>query len=184
MGGVTRLPEQSEREALRRRGRFDHLQAMPHLKKGPASMASQLALLHSPPSHPMRTRFGRVHSLLHSQHFCLKELPLSDRPQTTHTPPPLPAQDSLKFSGHSNKSLFLKAMNRGYVKIDKIENFPPGKKMHRNDISSSSKTAFLPEFVSWQVPAGHPEDVPFFPPADADWHYANPASNAADPKTE
>ena len=30
----------------------------------------------------------------------------------------------------------------------------------------------------------HPKDVPFFPPADADCHYANPTSNAADPKTE
>ena len=69
-------------------------------------------------------------------------------------------------------------------KIDKIKNFPPGKKMRRNDDSSSSKTAFSPEFVFWQVPAGHSEDVPFFPPVDADWHYANPASNAADPKTE
>ena len=56
--------------------------------------------------------------------------------------------------------------------------------MRRNDDSSSSKTDFSMKFVSWQVPAGHPEDVPFFPPADADWHYANPASNAADPKTE
>ena len=75
-------------------------------------------------------------------------------------------------------------MRRGSAKIDKIENFPPGKKTRRNDDSSSSKSAFLPEFVTRQVPAGHPEDVPFFPPVDADWHYANPASNAADPKTE
>ena len=56
--------------------------------------------------------------------------------------------------------------------------------MRRNDISSSSRTAFSPELISRQVPAGHLEDVPFFPPADADWHYANPASNAADSKTE
>ena len=70
------------------------------------------------------------------------------------------------------------------AKIDKIENFPPGKKTRRNDDSSSSKSAFSPEFVSRQLPAGHPKDAPFFPPADADWHYANPASNAADPKTE
>ena len=69
-------------------------------------------------------------------------------------------------------------------KIDKIENFPPGKKTRRNYDFSSSKSAFSPEFVSRQIPADHPEDAPFFPPADANWHYANPASNAADPKTE
>ena len=100
MGGVARLPEQSEGADLRRRVRFDHVQALPHLKKGPASTARQSALLHSPPSHPMRTRFGRGHSLLHSQHFCLKESPRSDRPQTTHTPPRMLAPDSLNFSGH------------------------------------------------------------------------------------
>ena len=75
-------------------------------------------------------------------------------------------------------------MKRGSAKIDKIENFPPGKKMRRNDISSSSKTSFSLEFISWQVPVGHPEDVPFFPRADADWRYANPTSNTADPSTE
>ena len=69
-------------------------------------------------------------------------------------------------------------------KIDKIENFPPGKKTDRNDDSSSSRSDFSPKFVSRQVPPGHLEDVPFFPPAHADWHYANPASNVADPKTE
>ena len=99
MGGVARLLEQSEGAALRRRVRFDHVQALPHLKKGPASTARH----HSPPSHPMRTRFGRVHSLLHSQHVCLKESPCSDRPQTSHTPPPLLTQDSLRFSGHSDQ---------------------------------------------------------------------------------
>ena len=109
---------------------------------------------------------------------------MSDRLQTTRFPPPVPAQDTLKISDHSDQSLFLEAMKHGSAKIDKIKNFPPGKKMRRNDDSSSSRTAFPPEFVSWQVPAGHLEDVPFFPPADADRHYAYPASNAADPKTE
>ena len=75
-------------------------------------------------------------------------------------------------------------MKRGSAKNDKIENFPPGQKMRRNDISSSSRAAFSPEFVSRQVPADHREDVPFFPPADADWHFANPTSNMVDPKTE
>ena len=56
--------------------------------------------------------------------------------------------------------------------------------MRRNDASSSSRNVFSPEFVSRQIPAGHPEDVLFFPPADAHLHYVNPASNAADPKTE
>ena len=56
--------------------------------------------------------------------------------------------------------------------------------MRRNDDSSSSRAAFSPEFVSRQVPAGHLEDFPFFPPVDADWHYANPASKAADAKTQ
>ena len=69
-------------------------------------------------------------------------------------------------------------------KIDKIENFPPGKKSRRNDDSSSSRSDFSTEFVSRQVPPGNLEDVHFFPPAHTDWHYANPASNAADPKTE
>ena len=75
-------------------------------------------------------------------------------------------------------------MRRGSAKIDRIENFPPGKKMRRYDDSSSYTAAFLPVFVSRQVPAGHAEDVPFFPPADATWHYVNPASNVANPKTE
>ena len=35
-----------------------------------------------------------------------------------------------------------------------------------------------------QVPAGHPEDVPFFLPSDGDWNDVNPATNAADPETE
>ena len=56
--------------------------------------------------------------------------------------------------------------------------------MRQNVISSSSRTPFSPEFISRQVPADHPEGVPFFPPAYADWHYANPASNADDPKSE
>ena len=54
----------------------------------------------------------------------------------------------------------------------------------QNVISSSSRTSFSPEFISRQVPADHSEGVPFFPPAYADWHYANPANNAADPKSE
>ena len=53
-------------------------------------------------------------------------------------------------------------------KIDKIENFPPGKKTGRNDDSSSSRSDFSPEFVSRQVPPGHLEDVPFFLPAHTD----------------
>ena len=116
MGGVSRLPERSEWAALRRRVSFDHAQDLPHLKKGPASTATQSTLLHSPPSHPMKTRFGHVHSLLNSQYFCLKELPLSDRLQTTHFPPSMPAHDSLKISGHSDLSLFLEAMRRGSAK--------------------------------------------------------------------
>ena len=91
------------------------------------------------------------------------------------------AHDSVKISGHSDQSLFQEAMRRN---VAKIENFPLGRKTRKNDDSSSSKSAFSPEFVSRQVPAGQLEDVPFFPPADADWHYANPASNAANPKTE
>ena len=109
---------------------------------------------------------------------------MSDRLQTIQFPPLVPAQDSVKISGHSDQSSFLEVMRRGSARIDKIENFPPAKKMRRNDDSSSFKAAFSPEFVSRQVPVGHLEDVPFFFPADADWHYANPASNAADPKTE
>ena len=72
---------------------------------------------------------------------------------------------------------------RGSAKIDKIENFPPGKRMRRID-DSSSRAAFLPEFVSRKDPAGHHEDFPFPAPADADLHNANPASNAADPNTK
>ena len=49
---------------------------------------------------------------------------------------------------------------------------------------SSSKSPFSSEYVALQVFADHPEGVRFFSPADADWHYANPAINAADPKTE
>ena len=173
MGGVPRLPERSEGAALRRRVSFDHVKDLPHLKKVPTSTARQTSFLHSPPSHPMKTRFGHVHSLLHSQHFCLKELPLSDRLQTTLSPPAVLAQHSVKIPGHSDQSLFLVAMRRGSAKNDKIENFPPGKKTRKNDDSSSSKSAFSPEFVSRQVPAGQPRDVPFFPPTDADWHYAN-----------
>ena len=163
---------------------FDHIQALPHSKKVHASTARQTTLLHSSPSHPMKTRFGHVHSLLNSQHFCLNEVPSSDRLQTTQFAPLVSAQDSVKISGHSDLSLFLEAMRRNSAKFDKIENFPPGKKTRRNDDSSSSKSNFSPEFVSSQVPAGHPEDVPFFSPADADWHYVNPARNAADQKTE
>ena len=162
----------------------DYIPALPHLKKVPASSARQTTLLHSPPSYPMKTRFGHVHSLLNSQHFCLNEVPSSDRLQTTSFPPLVPAQHSVKISGHSDQSLFLEAMRRDSAKIDKIENFPPGKKTRRNYDSSSSKSPFSTEFVSRQLLAGHPEDAPFFPPADANWHYANPASNAADPKTE
>ena len=106
MGGVARLPERSEGAALRRRVSSDHVQALPHLKKGPASTARQSTLLHSPPSHPMKTRFGHVHSLLNSQHFCLKELPLSDRLQTTNFPSPVLTQESFKISGHSDRSFF------------------------------------------------------------------------------
>ena len=69
-------------------------------------------------------------------------------------------------------------------KLTKSRTFLRGRKSGHTDDSSSSTAAFSPESVSRQVPAGHSEDVPFFPPADADWHYANPASNAADPKTE
>ena len=75
-------------------------------------------------------------------------------------------------------------MKRGSAKIDKIENFPPGKKMRRNDIYSYSWTAFSTGFISRKVPAVHFEDVSLFSPPDTDWHYAYPASNAADPKTE
>ena len=109
---------------------------------------------------------------------------MSNRLQTTPFPPPLLADVSVKFSGHSDQSLFLEAMRRGSAKFDKIENFPLGKKTRRNDDSSSSRSAFSPKFVSRQVLAGHPKDVHFFPPADIYWHYANPTSNAADPKTE
>ena len=56
--------------------------------------------------------------------------------------------------------------------------------MRRNDETSSSRAAFSQEFVPRQVPAGQPEDVPFFPPPDVDWHYVNPDINAADPKTK
>ena len=51
---------------------------------------------------------------------------MSDRLQTTHSSPPMPAQDSLKFARHSDKSLSLEAMNFGSAKFDKIENFPFG----------------------------------------------------------
>ena len=57
-------------------------------------------------------------------------------------------------------------------------------KMRRNVPSSSSRSPFSPEFVARQVPADHPKGVPFFPLADAEWHYANLASNAAGLKTE
>ena len=69
-------------------------------------------------------------------------------------------------------------------KSTKSRTFLQGKKTRRNDDSSSSRSDFSPEIVSRQVPAGQLEDVLFFPPADADWHYAYPASNAADPKME
>ena len=128
MGGVARPPEQSEGPALRRRVSCDYIPAIPHLKKVPASSARQTTLLHSPPSHPMKTRFGNVHSLLNSQHFCLNEVPSSDRLQTTPFPPPVPTQYSVKISGHSDQSLFLEVMRRDSAKIDKIENFPSGKK--------------------------------------------------------
>ena len=48
----------------------------------------------------------------------------------------------------------------------------------------SSRRPFSPDFVARQVPRDHPEGVPFFSLADAGRHYACPASNAADPKTE
>ena len=41
----------------------------------------------------------------------------------------------------------------------------------------------MPEFIPRQVPGDHLAGVPFFPPADADWHHACFGSNAADPKT-
>ena len=68
MGRAATLQEQSEGAALRRRVSFGGVPAPTHLRKGvPASSARQSTLLHSTPSaHPMRTRSGRVHSLLHS----------------------------------------------------------------------------------------------------------------------
>ena len=81
-------------------------------------------------------------------------------------------------------SISVEAISHGSAKIDKIDNFPSDNKMCQNVISSSSRTRFSPEFISRQVPADHPEGVTFFPPAYADWHYVNPASNAADPKSE
>ena len=158
MGGAAQLQKQSEGAALRRRVSFGHVQAIPHLKKGPASTAWQSALLHSPPSHPMRTRFGRVHSHLHSHHLCFKELPWSEHPQNSHTPPPVLAHNPLKVSAHSDQSVFQEAMKRGPTKIDKIDNFPPEKKMRRNVTSSSSRSSFSPEYVARQVPANHPRE--------------------------
>ena len=111
-------------------------------------------------------------------------LSFSERPQNSHTPLPLSFQNSVKISAHSAVSISLEAISHGSAKIDKIDNFPPENKMCQNVISSSSKTPFSPEFISRQVPADHPEVVPFSPPAYADWHYANPTSNAADPKSE
>ena len=113
MGGVARLPERYEGAALRRRVSCDYIPAIPHLEMVLASSARQTTLLHSPPSHPMKTRFGHVHSLLNSQHFCGKEVPLSDHLQTTQFPPPVPAQASVKISDHSDQSLFMEAMRRG-----------------------------------------------------------------------
>ena len=39
-------------------------------------------------------------------------------------------------------------------------------------------------FIARHVLADHLEGFPFFPTANADWHYARHASNVADPKTE
>ena len=69
-------------------------------------------------------------------------------------------------------------------KSTKSRTFLRGRKCAEMMIPSPPGPIFSPEFVSRKVPSGHLHDVPFFPPVDADWHYANPASNAADPKME
>ena len=141
----------------------DYIPAIPHLKKVPASSAGQTTLLHSFPSHPMKTRFGNVHSLLNSQHFCLNEVPSSDRLQTTPFPPPVPAQHSVKISGHSDQSRFLEAMKRDSSRIDKIENFHPGKKTRRNYDSSSSKSVFFAGVCFSTTFSGSPSGCFLFP---------------------
>ena len=142
MGGVARLSKLSEGEAVRRRVSFDQVQALTHFKKGPSSTARQSALLHSSPSHPMRTRFGRVHSVLHSQHFSLKEPPWSDRSQTSHLPPPVPTRDCLYYSGQYYQSLYLEAMKRSSAKIDIIENFSQGRKCAKMTIPPHPRPLF------------------------------------------
>ena len=50
--------------------------------------------------------------------------------------------------------------------------------------SSSSWRPFSPEIVKGQVPKNRRAGVPYYPPADAQWHYACPAGNVFYPKSE